>query len=111
MRPTDARLVLTRLFGAYRTTADEATVLMYAEALAPVDLDIAMTAVTALVQTEDYLPSVARVMAAVRIEQRRVDHRTRALPPAKPRNWRDVNLAGVRKARAMLAPRLDLGSE
>jgi len=103
MRPSEARLVLTKLFGAYRTTADEATVLVYAEALAPIDLDVALCAVAAVIRSEDRLPSVARLMAVVRTEHRRITRATRELPPTKPRNWQQVNLAGVRAARARLA--------
>jgi len=102
MRPSEARLVLTKLFGAYRTTADEATVLVYAEALSPVDLDIALGAVAAVIQTEDRLPSVSRLMAVVRVEHDRVTRSVRALPPPKPRNWQQVQLEGVRRARSTL---------
>jgi len=113
MRPSEARLVLTKLFGAYRTTADEATVLVYAEALAPVDLDIALAAVAAVIATEDRLPSVSRLMAVVRVQHARIVRSARALPPAKPRNWQQVNIAGVRRARAVLErtepkPNLDI---
>ena len=103
MRPSEARLVLTKLFGAYRTQADEATVLVYAEALAPIDLDIALSAVAAVIATEDRLPSMSRLMAAVRVERRRTLRATRVLAAPRPRNWQQVNVAGVRSARAVLA--------
>ena len=98
MKPSDAKLVLRSLFGAYRTTADEATVAMYAAALLDCDLDVAMEAVGVLVRTENYLPSIARLREQYRIEQRRTQSRVRELAPGRPRNWQAVQLAGVRAA-------------
>ena len=103
MKPTEAKMVLRRLFGAWRTNADAATAAVYAEALLDLDLDVALEAVAVLIRCENYLPTVARLLEQYRIEHRRMVYRTRALTEPRPRNWQDVQLAGVRRARAVLA--------
>jgi hypothetical protein len=95
-------MVLTRMFGAWRATADEATVLCYAEALAPLDLDVAMMAVGHLTRTEDRLPSIARLLEAYRAESRRIALATPALRPGRAPNWQQVNLAGLGRCREAL---------
>lgn len=102
MDPRDAKLVLTKLFGAYRASADQATVLVYSEALAPFSREVGLAAVDHLIRTTDRLPSVARLLEALRMEARRQGETERELPPGPPINWREAGLEGIAKARAEL---------
>lgn len=102
MRPSDAKQVLRRLFAAYRTTATDETVAAYADALLDLDLDVALEAVAALIRSDHELPSIARIRDVYRVEHRRISARA-VMPRSRPRGWQEVQLTGVRAARAALA--------
>jgi hypothetical protein len=99
----ETKQLLARLIGAYpQARIDEATVLVFAEALARDEYQIAdgLEAVQRWIQTEQRFPTVTQLLAAVRACARR--SQPAALTAPRPRNWRDVGAAGLAAARAEL---------
>lgn len=72
MTPDDAQKILLALAGAYPATRlDEASVLVYADALRAESFEVAMAATVRLVREDRTFPPLSRLTQAIRAEERR----------------------------------------
>lgn len=105
MRPSEAKQVLAALLAAYpRVKLDEANVVAYAEALVDVDVDVGLTVARSLIVSHEGFPPIATILSSARIERTRIEREAARLaaPRSRPRDWREVGLAGLAAARSVL---------
>jgi len=76
MRPSEVAQIVGRLRAAFPSArTEDATAIVWAEALAPLDLDVSLMAARAWINEEEWFPTVAQFLDACRREAKRLEQR------------------------------------